>query len=67
MAIRVGRWDCFVCGHKGNLGPETHCTNCGSSRPKDVVFYLPDDAKVITGNHISGPKFFGLKKNETKK
>ena len=24
-------------------------------------------AKVITGNHISGPKFFGLKKNETKK
>ena len=24
-------------------------------------------AKVITGNHISGPKFFGLKKNESKK
>lgn len=24
-------------------------------------------ANVITGNHISGPKFFGLKKNEAKK
>ena len=24
-------------------------------------------AKVITGNHISRPKFFGLKKNESKK
>ena len=24
-------------------------------------------AKVITGNHISGPKFFGLKKHATKK
>lgn len=47
MAIRVGRWDCKACGHKGNLGPETHCKNCGSTRPKDVVFYLPTDAKVI--------------------
>lgn len=45
--IRVGRWDCFVCGHVGNLGPETHCTNCNATRPKDVVFYLPDDAKVV--------------------
>lgn len=24
-------------------------------------------AKIITGNHISGPKFFGLKKHESKK
>jgi hypothetical protein len=47
MAIRVGRWDCFVCGNVGILGPETHCTDCGSSRPKDVVFYLPEDAKVV--------------------
>ena len=46
--IRVGRWDCFVCGHIGNLGPETHCSKCDSSRPKDVVFYLPDDAKIVT-------------------
>ena len=47
MAIRVGRWDCFVCGHVGNVGTETHCKNCGSSRPKDVKFYLPDDAKLV--------------------
>lgn len=47
MSIRVGRWDCFVCGKKGNLGPETTCGNCGASRPKDVVFYLPTDAQVV--------------------
>ena len=47
MAIRVGRWDCMVCGTKGNMGPDTHCTNCGSSRPLDVKFYLPSDAEIV--------------------
>ena len=47
MAIRVGRWDCYVCGHVGNLGPKTHCVNCGASRPKDVQFYLTDDAEIL--------------------
>ncbi|MEL6673653.1 MAG: zinc finger protein [Bacteroidota bacterium] len=47
MAIRVGRWDCTVCGTKGNLGPETRCRNCGASRPPNVKFYLPDEAEVV--------------------
>ena len=48
MAIRVGRWDCTVCGNKGNMGPETHCTNCGASRPPNVKFYLPSDAEIVS-------------------
>lgn len=47
MAVHVGRWDCPTCGNKGVLGPETRCPNCGSSRPKDVRFYLPTDAEVV--------------------
>ncbi|MEO0469185.1 MAG: Ran-binding zinc finger domain-containing protein [Bacteroidota bacterium] len=47
MAIRVGRWDCTVCGTKGNLGPETRCHNCGSPRPENVRFYLPTDAEIV--------------------
>ncbi len=47
MAIKIGRWDCPVCGHVGNLGPQTHCQNCGSPRSSDVQFYLPDDAKEV--------------------
>lgn len=47
MAVRVGRWDCPTCGHKGNLGPETQCVSCGASRPEDVVFYLPKDAEIV--------------------
>ncbi len=48
MAIQVGRWDCPTCGKKGNLGPQTQCASCGSPRPKNVVFYLPKDAKDVT-------------------
>lgn len=47
MAIRIGRWDCTTCGHKGNLGPSTRCVNCGASRPPGVKFYLPSDADII--------------------
>jgi ribosomal protein L37E len=47
MAIKVGRWDCPVCGHKGNLGPQTHCESCGSPRSPHVQFYLPDDAEEV--------------------
>jgi len=47
MAIRVGRWDCQQCGHRGVLGPETICPNCGTSRPTGVRFYLPSDAEII--------------------
>ncbi|GAB4416990.1 MAG: hypothetical protein OHK0039_26810 [Bacteroidia bacterium] len=47
MAVRVGRWDCPTCGTKRILGPETRCPNCGSPRPKNVRFYLPDDAEVL--------------------
>lgn len=48
MAIRVGRWDCETCDTKGILGPETKCNNCGSPRPENVKFYLPDDAAEVT-------------------
>ncbi len=47
MAIRVGRWDCNVCGHKGNPGPSLHCESCGAPRPKNVKFYLPEDAEIV--------------------
>ncbi|NTW49381.1 MAG: hypothetical protein HGB19_06575, partial [Chlorobiales bacterium] len=47
MAIRVGRWDCQVCDHKGILGPETHCPQCGAPRGKNVKFYLPDDSEAV--------------------
>ncbi len=46
-AVHVGRWDCQQCGHKGILGPETKCPNCGAGRPKNVRFYLPKDAEVV--------------------
>lgn len=48
MAIRVGRWDCPTCSTKGILGPEKSCTVCGAPRPKNVKFYLTDDAEVVT-------------------
>jgi len=47
MAIKVGRWDCTQCGHLGNLGPNTRCEKCGAPRPKDVKFYLPQDAEIV--------------------
>jgi len=50
MAIRVGRWDCEACGHKGVLGPLTACSVCGAPRPKDVQFYLTEDAEVLDEN-----------------
>jgi hypothetical protein len=48
MAIKVGRWDCKTCGHKGNLGPTRECEKCGAARPGDVKFYLPSDAEIVT-------------------
>lgn len=48
MAVKVGRWDCTTCGHVGILGPRTTCPNCGASRPRDVRFYLPEDAEEVT-------------------
>ncbi|MBN1252275.1 MAG: hypothetical protein JXR51_11605 [Bacteroidales bacterium] len=47
MAIRIGKWDCEQCGHKGNLGPTTKCEKCGASRPENVKFYLADDAEIV--------------------
>lgn len=46
--IKIGRWDCESCGHKGVYGPSTKCTSCGHPRPKNVVFYLPVDAETVT-------------------
>ncbi|MCP4443681.1 MAG: hypothetical protein GY810_32655 [Aureispira sp.] len=45
--VYVGRWDCDQCGNKMIKGPETKCPNCGSSRPKDVQFYMPTEAEVV--------------------
>lgn len=52
MAVKIGRWDCPACGHVGVLGPSTSCPNCGSSRPKDVRFYLPSDAEEVTDRDV---------------
>lgn len=48
MSIRLGRWDCPVCGQVGNLGNATSCPSCGSPRGKDVQFYLPENSDEIT-------------------
>ncbi len=48
MAVKVGRWDCAVCGHKGNLGPSKRCEKCGAPRPENVKFYLTTDAEIVT-------------------
>jgi hypothetical protein len=48
MSIREGRWDCPACGTIGVRGPLTRCPNCGSPRPRDVRFYLPDDSALVS-------------------
>lgn len=48
MAIRLGRWDCPVCGQIGNLGNAVSCPSCGSPRGKDVQFYLPENTDEVT-------------------
>lgn len=47
MAIYIARWDCPTCGTIGNRGPETRCANCGTSRPADIMFYLPRDEEAV--------------------
>lgn len=48
MAVYEGKWDCPVCGHIGNRGPDTKCINCGSPRDSKVEFYLSDKNTVVT-------------------
>lgn len=48
MTIREGKWDCKVCNRKGNRGPDSYCGSCGSPRPDNVEFYLPDDEEEVT-------------------
>jgi len=48
MSIYIGRWDCKVCGLKGNAGPDTHCVGCGSPRSNKVQFYLPENPEAVT-------------------
>lgn len=45
MKTYIGLWDCKVCGQKGKSGPETMCDGCGATRPKNVVFYLKENAE----------------------
>ena len=52
MDIKIGAWDCAKCNHKKIYGLEKKCTQCGSPRPDNVVFYLPDDAVYITDEKI---------------
>lgn len=47
MTLKIGRWDCLSCGHKGILGPKLHCTECGSPRHEKPVFYLPTNAEIV--------------------
>ncbi|MGF1534465.1 MAG: zinc finger Ran-binding domain-containing protein [Bernardetiaceae bacterium] len=48
MEILVGRWDCAACGQVGIQGPLTRCPSCGSARPENVEFYLPESAEALT-------------------
>ncbi len=52
MAIRIGRWDCNTCGHNGNMGNVLNCEQCNIPRDKNVEFYLPDDAEIVTDAKI---------------
>lgn len=52
MSVKVGRWDCPVCGHTANLGPEKQCASCGSARPQNVKFYLASDSEVIKDEKV---------------
>lgn len=58
MGIYVGRWDCEYCGNVGNLGPHTHCSECGGLRSEDVVFYMPRgvDSSVTDEDAIAEAK-----------
>jgi hypothetical protein len=58
MAIYVGKWDCDYCGNVGNLGPHVHCSQCGSARPADVVFYMPRgiDTEVTNEEELAAAK-----------
>jgi hypothetical protein len=47
MSVYVALWDCSTCGNKANLGPQTKCGSCGSPRPKEVQFYLPENPIVV--------------------
>jgi hypothetical protein len=55
MGVYVGKWDCDYCGNMGNLGPHSHCLQCGGSRPEDVVFYMPRgvDTEVTDEDELS--------------
>lgn len=57
--LKQGMWDCAVCGHKGNPGPLTRCIKCNASRPEDVKFYLPDDAKIVTNEEEKRKAYLG--------
>jgi hypothetical protein len=46
MNTYIGLWDCTSCGNKGILGPHTSCSGCGASRPKNVFFYLHENAEA---------------------
>ncbi len=52
MTIREGKWDCKTCGRTGNRGPDSYCGSCGSTRPDDVQFYLPEDAPEVTDEKL---------------
>lgn len=50
--ILLAYWDCTSCDTKKIRGDVYECKNCGSDRPEDVKFYLPDpeNAEVISDN-----------------
>lgn len=52
MTIREGKWDCKTCGRTGNRGPDSYCGSCGSTRPDNVQFYLPEDAAEVTDEKL---------------
>lgn len=47
MARRMGKWQCGVCQTVMD-GPVDACTSCGSAKPQDVKYFLPENAPAVT-------------------
>lgn len=52
MAVREGRWDCDTCGTAGVRGRDVACPQCGTRRPDEVRFYLPEGAAEVTDDDM---------------
>ena len=54
MATYEGKWDCLDCGNP-NRGLDKNCHTCGAARGRNVKFYLPQNAKVVSDKYALLP------------